>query len=95
MLDPALREDTTTPSSPRDRPANAYTRLRKPPSMTDLSRHSAPLTELIPVAVNHGNNCLPLPKVIENKENTHIENTLSTSLEKLRHLPFLMFRAPT
>jgi len=25
---------------------------------------SAPLTELIPVAVNPGNNCLPLPKVI-------------------------------
>jgi hypothetical protein len=26
----------------------------------------APFTELIPVAVNPGNNCLPLPKVIEN-----------------------------
>jgi hypothetical protein len=29
MLDPALREDTTTPSFPRARPANAYTRLRR------------------------------------------------------------------
>ncbi len=29
-----------------------------------ISTGSAPLTELIPVAVNPGNNCLPLPKVI-------------------------------
>ena len=29
-----------------------------------ISTGSAPLTELIPVAVNPGNNCLPLPKVM-------------------------------
>ena len=39
MLDPALREDTTTPSSPRARPANAY----EFESKTDISLH--PLAE--------------------------------------------------
>ena len=56
MLDPALREDTTTPSFSHARPANVYMRLnrsnwgpdqRTPPAR--VARHRLPAPMLVPM----------------------------------------------